>query len=346
MNKNFEQKSDQTSESKDYLQNQGKAYEEAVEDVLLQEHSPEQDYNIDKTAITETPSLTDHEIDKVLADGFQEKDLDVIFPSPDMPVSKRYQTKIDTLKNILTKSIKNCPDLAKARELVKKSLEEKSVEWLREQNREIDKKYRESKEKSDSIGKSVFITGLKLVPFAGPISDISEGVVGKDMYGNPLTKQQKVYKVIEGSIFLALDATGYGLIASKGVKACKLMTRSAALLRKLKVSPRIYKTVYKTGVFVKKNKNLARVADLMLDTVITNREERTSKDLEELKPLLGVTASDHEAIEIAREIPEFKSHIDQFQDKHGIKEHELTTKEHKDKAKKLLKSIESGDVGQ
>lgn len=345
--KKIEQTKDreQTKESNDYLKTQGKAFEESFEDVMLQEHSPDQDYDVTKEDVTQAESLTDKEIDKNLRDGFQAEDLDKVFPNKETPVSKRFNDKTKFVIDGLKKSLKDNPDLTKTRDLIQKSLENKSSDWIKSQNKTINEKYDQSKESSDSVIKTVAITGLKLVPFAGPISDISEGVVGKDMYGNKLTGKERLYKTLEGSIFLAIDATGYGVIATEGVRASKLITRSAALLRKLKVSPRIYKSVYKTGVFIKKNKNLARLADVALDSVRAAKFQRKDKDLEDLKPLLGVTESDHEAIDIAREIPEFKAHIEQFQEKHGVNEHDLTQKHHQSKAKELLKSIESGNVG-
>jgi hypothetical protein len=343
--KNIEKKLKDISEDKEKLNSKNKNLEENVQNILLQEHPPEKDYDISKADIVELNTLSDKEIDRVLADGFQDEDLDKIFASPDKSTSTRYKSRVEFLKDNLSKSLKDCPDLKKSRELIKQSLAKKTTDWLKEQNRQIDEKYEQAKKSSDSPAKTIAITGLKLIPFAGPISDISEGVVGKDMYGQKLTTKEQAYKILEGGIFLALDATGYGLIATKGVTASKLITRSAALMRKLKVSPRLYKPLYKTGVFIKKNKELARLADVMLDTVKTNKEARKAKDLEDLKPLLGITESDQEAIDIAREIPEFRAHIDNFHQKHNLSEGQLKNKEHKTKAKDLLQNIESGEIG-
>ncbi|HPH78885.1 MAG TPA: hypothetical protein PLH65_02270 [bacterium] len=322
--------------------------EEDVQDVLLQEHPDVNlDFDPEQLDVDKIDTISDRQIDQILQDGFQTDDLDKIFPSIDKHVSQRYQSRLDAIKKNLGTSLSKCPDLSKARDLIQQSLAKKSTVWLEEQNRQINEKYEQIKQAkaSDSPVKMALVTGLKLSPFAGPLSDISEGVVGQDLYGQKLTRGQQAYKIIEGSIFLAIDATGYGAIATEGVKAGKLITRSAALMRQLKVSPRLYKSIYSAGLFIKRNQHIARLADTMLSTVLVAKQSRQAQGLEDLKPLLGVVDSDHTSIEIANEIPGLQKHIQAFEQKHNLAINQLSKKDHGDKISALIKQIEGGEIG-
>ena len=131
------------------------------------------------------------------------------------------------------------------------------------------------------------------IPIAGPAKMCCEAMAGKTLGGNELKGWRRFLHGTEGVVFLAIDCTGVGILETKGLKLVKaggkgtlvggraaaksaprLMTRSAALLRKLGVSRKVYGPVFKGGRFLIKHPKLAQLADKGYRNIIKQRTER------------------------------------------------------------------------
>ncbi len=122
---------------------------------------------------------------------------------------------------------------------------------------------------------------MDFIPLAGPAKMIGEAAAGKTLGGETLEGWKRVLHGLEGTVFLAIDLTGFGVVATKLAKAGKsatmgprLITRSAAFLRAIGVSREIYKPVYTAGSFLLRHPRLGQLATRGLEDVIKMRQAR------------------------------------------------------------------------
>lgn len=109
---------------------------------------------------------------------------------------------------------------------------------------------------------------MDFIPVAGPAKMIVEAAAGKTLGGNTLEGWQRFLHLSEGLVFTMVDLTGFGAVATKLTKAGKagvhlgprLLTRTAALMRKLGVARKIYSPIFKSGRFLFRHPQLARAA--------------------------------------------------------------------------------------
>lgn len=124
------------------------------------------------------------------------------------------------------------------------------------------------------------------IPVAGPAKMLVEAVAGKTLGGDQLSGWKRFLHGTEGLVFLAVDLTGFGVVATKlakggksGLMAAKLMTRSAALLRVLKAPRSVYRPVFTAGRFLMRHPRLGQLATRGLNTIIKGRKLRLAKEL-------------------------------------------------------------------
>lgn len=151
--------------------------------------------------------------------------------------------------------------------------------WLKEN----DSLFEEAKNEKDPAKKEkmvkIAMEAVDFIPFVGDVKMIVEGAVGRTAQGKKLDGVRRFMHSTQGVVFLALNAVSYGGggTIAKGVKGAKVFTRSAALLRKMGLSRKVYKPVYKAGVFLAKHPNVAKVVDKGLDHIRDRRKIMASK---------------------------------------------------------------------
>ncbi len=121
---------------------------------------------------------------------------------------------------------------------------------------------------------------LDIIPFLGSAKMLTESMMGKTLDGQELTGWKRLLKGVEGGAFLALDLAGVGLIGKitkAASPATKLFTSSAAAMRKMGVTPQVYRAVYKTGKFVSQHPAFARFLDKKVLYLATLRSQQMSK---------------------------------------------------------------------
>lgn len=163
---------------------------------------------------------------------------------------------------------------------------------------EYEQKNEEAKTEFDGSRKSKLVRlssdAVDFIPVVGSAKMIAESVYGQTLAGEKLTKGQRALRFAEGSIFLALDLTGVGATASTGLKAGRLATRSAAMMRKVGMKPEVYRAVYKTGRFLIKNPEAGKIADKSLRYILNGREKRKNLLTEEARQEVLNTISEQE----------------------------------------------------
>ncbi len=123
--------------------------------------------------------------------------------------------------------------------------------------------------------------GADFIPVIGPGKMMVEAAIGKTLGGETLKGWKRFLHGTEGLVFTAVDLTGYGVVATKLAKAgkgsmlgAKLITRSAALMRVLKVPRSVYRPVFNTGRFLIKHPRLGAAATYGLNAIIAGRKIR------------------------------------------------------------------------
>lgn len=123
------------------------------------------------------------------------------------------------------------------------------------------------------------------IPVIGPAKMLVEAVAGKTLGGEQLEGWKRFLHGTEGLVFLAIDLTGYGAVATKlvkagksGLMAAKLITRTAALMRVLKVPRVVYRSVFNAGLFLARHPKLAQLATRGLMGIIKGRKLRLAKE--------------------------------------------------------------------
>ncbi|MBX4187424.1 MAG: hypothetical protein KW802_04225 [Candidatus Doudnabacteria bacterium] len=143
------------------------------------------------------------------------------------------------------------------------------------------------------------IDAIDFVPIVGSAKMVGEGLAGQTMSGEKLSRNKRMIKTAEGAVFLALDLTGIGMAATEGMKAGSLVTRSAALMRKLGMSREIYMPVFKTGQFLLRDSVAGKLADKSFDAIIQARKAHSNNFREKAKEAIFEKAATEEE-ELAR----------------------------------------------
>lgn len=124
------------------------------------------------------------------------------------------------------------------------------------------------------------------VPVLGPAKMLAEATRGTTFGGDELHGWQRFLHGTEGLVFLAVDLTGFGAVATKlakagkgGLMSAKLLTRTAALMRVLKVPRNVYKPIFRSGTFLLRHPRLAALATRGLQAGIKERQARLTQEL-------------------------------------------------------------------
>lgn len=124
------------------------------------------------------------------------------------------------------------------------------------------------------------------IPVVGPAKMLAEAASGKTFGGEELTGWKRFLHGAEGLTFLAVDLTGFGAVATKlakagkgGLMSAKLLTRTAALMRVLKVPRTTYQPIFRSGAFLLRHPRLAQLATRGMNTVIKGRRLRLTQEL-------------------------------------------------------------------
>lgn len=121
------------------------------------------------------------------------------------------------------------------------------------------------------------------VPVVGPAKMLVEASVGKTLGGEEIEGWKRLLHGTEGAVFLALDLTGVGAVGTKGGKlAAKLGTRTAALMRALKVPRAVYRPIYKFGRMLVRYPKLGQAADRGIEWLLKARKLRKVTKLPEI----------------------------------------------------------------
>ncbi|NQV12504.1 hypothetical protein HQ524_04025 [Candidatus Uhrbacteria bacterium] len=129
---------------------------------------------------------------------------------------------------------------------------------------------------------------MDFIPVAGPAKMLAEAGAGKTLGGEELNGWKRALHGLEGVVFLAIDLTGFGAVATKlakagkgGMKAGKLLTRTAAFIRATTGSRKASKAVFKTGQFLIRNPRAGQAATKGLDWMVKARKMKM-KDLPDM----------------------------------------------------------------
>jgi hypothetical protein len=106
------------------------------------------------------------------------------------------------------------------------------------------------------------------IPVVGPAKMAAEAAYGQTLGGEELSGWGRLLHGTEGVVFLAVDLTGFGAVATKMLKGGevgirlgpKLITRTAAFMRTVGVSKSVYRPLFDVGVFVAKHPAVAQAA--------------------------------------------------------------------------------------
>lgn len=127
---------------------------------------------------------------------------------------------------------------------------------------------------------------LDFVPVAGPAKMLIEAAAGKTLGGEKMEGWKRFLHGAEGTVFLAIDLTGFGVVATKlakagkaGMMAPRLMTRTAAFMRVVGVPRKIYKPVFKFGSFLIRYPKLGQAATKGLEWMTKARKTRLATDI-------------------------------------------------------------------
>lgn len=127
---------------------------------------------------------------------------------------------------------------------------------------------------------------VDFVPVVGSSKMILESFKGKTLGGEELKGWGRFLHGASGAVFLAMDCTGFGSIASemgKGGEVTavkmgpKLITRTAAFLRSSKVSSKVYRPLFKFGRMLAKNPEMAKATSKGLDYMIKARKAKMAE---------------------------------------------------------------------
>lgn len=179
----------------------------------------------------------------------------------------------------------------------------KSKEFLRDEVNAYFQEFQESKNHADSEAEAtkknklykLALEGLNFIPVLGSAKMIGEGLAGRTMSGEKLSKQSRLLHTAEGTVFLALDLTGVGIAAAEGMKSGRLVTRTAALMRKMGMSREVYMSIYKTGRYLLENPGAGKLADLSFEKIIKARKLRKNSLVEKNKDVIFAAAEKDEA---------------------------------------------------
>ncbi len=166
--------------------------------------------------------------------------------------------------------------LSDVRQKSEKYFGDKADEWFQEYDDLMAKAGQEKSQNRKRRLISLAIEGVDFIPVIGPVKMIAESTKGSTFNGKELKSWSRALHATSGVAFLALDLTGLGALG-KSVKAGKLMTRTAALMRKVGLPRQMYKPAYKIGRFVLNNPTAARAADKALRFQIGARSKRARK---------------------------------------------------------------------
>lgn len=126
------------------------------------------------------------------------------------------------------------------------------------------------------------------IPVVGPAKMLAEAAQGQTLGGDTLTGWKRFLHGAEGLTFLAIDLTGFGAVATKlakagkgGLMSAKLLTRTAALMRVLKVPRQAYMPVFRAGAFLLRHPRLAQLATRGIEGMAKGRKLRLTKELPE-----------------------------------------------------------------
>lgn len=140
------------------------------------------------------------------------------------------------------------------------------------------------------------VDGADFIPIFGPAKMMAEATMGKTLGGEDLKGWKRFLHGTEGLVFTAVDLTGFGAVATKIAKAgkhsmlaAKLVTRSAALMRVLKVPRSIYRPIFNTGRYLVRHPRLGTAATYGVKAMIARRKRR-------LKDVLNTKESDKKGV--------------------------------------------------
>ncbi|MBX4191622.1 MAG: hypothetical protein KW804_02385 [Candidatus Doudnabacteria bacterium] len=138
------------------------------------------------------------------------------------------------------------------------------------------------KEKLYKLG----MDAVDFVPVVGSAKMIAEGLAGKTMGGEELSGTKRLIHTAEGAVFLALDLTGVGVVATEGMKAGRVITRTAALMRKTGMTREIYAPVFKAGRYLIENPGAAKIADKVFERILKARKNHKNTLIEQGKEII------------------------------------------------------------
>lgn len=118
--------------------------------------------------------------------------------------------------------------------------------------------------------------GADLIPVAGPLKMLYETYQGKDLTGEKIEGTNRIIHGLSGSLFLILDCTGGGVVATKigqgTLKGGKVFTRFAAAMRVAKVSREVYTPVFKVGRYLITHPEQTKLLNKGVQEIIKNRK--------------------------------------------------------------------------
>ncbi len=177
----------------------------------------------------------------------------------------------------------------RGREQTNNTLGASTQKWFQHYDRILSQTNRQPSANKKEAIKKVAIEAVDFIPFVGSAKMLTEAARGKTFQGTQLTNKQRAIHALEGGVYLLLDSAtlGTGGAAAKGgLRASKLLTRNAALARKIGLSRRLYKPVYKAGRAIAKNERIEGALTRGLRKIESKRK-RFNIDIENTEKIIS-----------------------------------------------------------
>lgn len=145
-------------------------------------------------------------------------------------------------------------------------------EILSQKGKEIGKNIKDNK-----VLLNVLSFGLDMVPALGPGKMACEAATGKDLTGRELKGPERLIHGASATLFLILDCTGGGAVASKigrgALEGGKVFTRFAAAMKVSKAIPKsAYMSLFKLGRWMITHPEQAKGVNKLITETIKNRK--------------------------------------------------------------------------
>lgn len=171
------------------------------------------------------------------------------------------------------------------RDWLEKFYDKKVDSWFETYDTQISKVNKEKDQTKKQRLLQIAIEGIDFIPVIGSVKMIGEGLEGRTMNNRELTGWNRVLHTAEGAAFLALDATGLGVLG-RGAKAGKLLTRSAAVLRYAGFPAKLAKPVYRVGSFIARTPMAEKAASKVLESIIAQRDRRKIRTIKRIPEVI------------------------------------------------------------